>query len=154
MSSSLTRIWQRRILAYDAGTPIEKSKIGAFRKLVCRPGFLPSLPDELKARVVGLWDDRGNSRFAWQITPEQTEQGLNWLKLPKIKKQLTAGQQAILDDFSHFLFVDVQDDSTTYRTDSAPVYRVCSVSGPWFDYVPKPWQSQGCPFEVIGGEYV
>jgi hypothetical protein len=128
--------------------------IGAFRKLMARPYYLPELPDELKTVLSGLFDENARSLFAWQITPEQTEQGLRWLKLPKVKKELTQAQQAILDDFSHFLFVDVQDDSTTYRTDSAPVYRVCSVSGPWFDYVPKPWQSQGCPFEVIGGEYV
>lgn len=151
MSTSLTRTWLRRIAAYNAGQPIEKSKIGAFRKLVCRPHYLPELPAELTAAVRALWDDVGRSRFAWQITPEQTEQGLHWLKLPKIYRQMSPAQQAILDNFSHFLFVDVQDDSTTYRTDSAPIYRVCSTDGAWFDYASKPWQSQECPFEVVGG---
>jgi hypothetical protein len=155
MSSSLTRIWKRRIAAYQSGTPIEKSKIGAFRKLIARPRYLPDLPQELTALLGQLYDEYGRSLYAWQVTPEQTEQGLRWLKLPKVKKELTEAQQAILDDFSHFLFVDVQDDSTCYRTHSAPVYRVCAASSPaYFDYVPKPWQSEGLPFEVIGGKYV
>ncbi len=145
MSTTLARTWARRIAAYQAGQPIEKAKIGAFRKIVC------NRPDTDVPALSGLWDDYGRSSFAWQITPDQTVQGLNWLRLPEIKKQLTEAQQAILDDFSHFLFVDVQDLSTTYRHDSAPVYRVCSHSHGWFDYVPRPWQSQGCPFEIVGG---
>lgn len=149
MSSSLTRVWLRRIASYEAGQPIEKAKIGAFRKLVARPHWLKPIPPELQTKLDSLWEFGYRSRFAWSITPEQTQQGLRWLKLPKIHKQLSPAQQAILDDFSHFLFVDVCDRSTTYRVDSAPVYRVCSHAGPWFDYVPKPWQSNGCPFEVV-----
>jgi len=145
MSTSLTRTWTRRIASYQAGQPIEKAKIGAFRKLVC------NRPSDDVPFLGALWDDYGRSQFAWQITPEQTEQGLAWLKLPKIYKQLSESQRSILDDFSHFLFVDVQDLSTTYRHDSAPVYRVCSNAGPWFDYVPRPWQTDGLPFEILGG---
>jgi hypothetical protein len=148
MTTSLTRTWLRRIASYEAGTPIEKSKIRAFRTLVCRPGYLSELEPTLAAKVQSLWDF-GHSKFAWQITPEQTEQGLRWLNLPKIRKQLTESQKAILDEFSHFLFVDVQALSTRYRRDSAPVYRVCSHSHGHFDYVPRPWRSDGIPFEVV-----
>ena len=150
MSSSLTRVWLRRIASYEAGQPIEKAKIGAFRKILCRGTRELPLSPELLAKLGSLFDGRGRSNFAWFITPEQTEQGLNWLKLPKIHKQLEPRDQAVLNDFSHFLFVNVQDLSTTHRNYSAPVYRVCSNAGPWFDYVPRPWQAAGCPFEIVG----
>ena len=148
MTTSLTRTWKRRIAAYQSGQPIEKAKIGAFRKLINRSPYLPRLSSELIELIESLWI-YGRSQFAWQITPEQTEQGLRWLRLPKIKRELGDAEQAILDDFSHFLFVDVQDLSTNYRADSAPVYRVCSHTHGWFDYVPRPWQSQGRPFEIV-----
>lgn len=147
MSNSLTRTWKKRIAAYDAGQPIEKAKIGAFRKVAAsRPAYLPQLEDELVEVIRALFD-RG---LAWHITPEQTEQGLRWLNLPKIKKQLGFREQSILENFSHFLFVDIQDLSTCYRSDSAPVYRVCSTDGRHFDYAPRPWQSNGIPFEIVG----
>lgn len=148
MSTSLTRTWKRRIQSYQSGHPIEKAKIGAFRKLVNRPAYLPQLSPELAALIESLWI-YGRSQFAWRIEPDQTEQGLRWLRMPKVYRQLGPTETAILDDFSHFLFVDVQDNSTTYRTDSAPVYRVCSHTHGWFDYTPRPWQSQGCPFEIV-----
>ena len=42
MKNGLTRIWIRRINSFQAGTPIEKVKIGAFRKLLSRPDYLPA----------------------------------------------------------------------------------------------------------------
>ena len=142
MSTTLARTWRRRIAAHDAGQPITKPHIYAFRKLWANSR---NLAPELLADIQALCD-RG---IAWQITPEQTVQGLNWLKSRKAQKQLTESQRAIVDDFSHFLFVDVREYSIGYgRSIFTPAYRVCSNRGPWFDYTATTWQD-GSVLEVL-----
>jgi hypothetical protein len=138
---NLTRTWKKRIAAYDAGQPIPKSHIYAFCKLHSRYGssrepISPELMEELERL-----DARG---FAWQITPEQTEQGLAWFKLRKVQKELNDSQRVIIEDFSHFLFVGVREYPRGHGfSDYRPVYRVCSHSGPWFDYVATHWRKGG-----------
>lgn len=143
MTDNLTRTWRKRIAAYDAGQPIPKSRVYAFRKLTSKP--LGELHAELFGELCKL-HARG---FAWRITPEQTEQGLAWLKQKKVQKCMTESQRAIVDDFSHFLFVDLFEVPRSHGfSDYLPVYRVCSASGPYFDYISRPWVS-GHLFEVL-----
>ena len=147
MSTSLTRTWRRRIAAYDGGQQIPKSHVYALRKLLQRmevAAYGP-LPAELKSELDKLFA-RG---FAWQITQEQTEQGLKWLDLPKVRKCMTEPQRAIVDDFDYFLFVDLFEIPFGHGISNyMPVYRVCSASGPWFNYISRPWVS-GHLFEVL-----
>lgn len=146
MKDNLTRTWRKRIAAYDAGQPIPKAHVYALRGALARSNasYKP-VSDDMKAELEKLF----NRGFAWQITPEQTEQGLAWLKQKKVQKEMIESQRAIVDDFSHFLFVDLFEVSRGHSfSDYLPVYRVCSATGPWFDYISRPWVS-GHLFEVL-----
>ena len=84
---------------------------------------------------------------AWQITPEQTEQGLNWLRKKEIIIFLSENQQEILENFSHFLFIGTKEIAKEYGfTFSYPIYRVCGKGKKgrksFFDYIPQPFNRQ------------
>ena len=143
--SNLARTWTKRVKAYQAGAPIEKSKIGAICRIM--RGGDKSIPDDIYP-VLELITE---GQVAWRITPEQTEQGLNWLKRPVVRKALTPTQQSIINDFSHYLFAGTFEIQTAHgRVESTPIYRVCAHGPACFDYTARCGLSGSCElFEIF-----
>ena len=143
--SNLARTWTKRVKAYQAGAPIEKSKIGAICRIM--RGGDNSIPDDIYPVLEPITE----GQVAWRITPEQTEQWLNWLKRPAVHKQLSERQRAILDDFSHCLFAGTFEIQMAHgRVESTPIYRVCAHGGACFDYTARRGLSGSCElFEIF-----
>ncbi len=76
------------------------------------------------------------------ITPEQSEKGLNWLlnqwKTPRGKERKNNPfgyrEQEIIEDFERFELVDLIDNGNAYFSAFLPVYRVIDRAGNHFDY--------------------
>lgn len=82
---------------------------------------------------------RMDANLAWNITPEQTEQGLKWLQLKKVQKELNEKQKLITDNFLRFCFLTVEVYTRPHGIHIClPVYRIHSTFGAWFDYVAYP----------------
>ena len=136
------KTWNKRISTYYDGVPIPKSLINALTAVFrdTRGRF----PKEVHERLATV--ARYPMLPAWSITPEQTTQGLEWLRLSKIWRTLSRGDKAIVEDFHRFTFQGVfTEDQTRHpsfpRVSARPVYRVHAKSGAWFDYASAPWQS-------------
>lgn len=95
------------------------------------------------------------------IVEEQAQKGLAWLwllhrtpkkKLAKKDSPFSSENVSVLEHFHHFELVNFVTYSTTRGLiDAKPVYRVVSIAGEYFDYVPYPWQSRGSTrIEVVG----
>lgn len=115
--------------------------------LVARRGFiLESEISCIKSRA-----NRGNfedyeklfaESYGVQISPEQTAKGLSFLlnlwKTPRGKERKNNPfgyrEQAILDDFKEFQFVDIYNASRGYCPFYLPVYRVIANDGSAFEY--------------------
>jgi hypothetical protein len=94
-----------------------------------------------------------------QITPEQTEFGLKWLKSycfklngqPRAQKDnpFTEHDRRIIQNFSHFELVGFEDISN-YRVSGrswyVPIYRTWSTYGCYFDYITPHWSAP----QVVG----
>ena len=79
------------------------------------------------------------------ISQEQTEKGLNWItnqwKTPTGKERknnpLGYWEQRIIDNFSHFEFIDFIDCGNYYVSWYMPIYKVVDNSGDSFSYYYK-----------------
>jgi hypothetical protein len=147
------KTWQGRLAAFQIGTPIPESLITRIRHIFSNgeQGVVDLLT---KAEVVH--PGKGTpGRISWRITDSQTKTGLAWLRRGEIMKLMTKAQQNIvLNDFECFLFMGVMavyKNPYTGSMDYAPVYRVVSNSGEWFEYISSPWQNASTHFMVIGG---
>ena len=142
--AALSKTWSKRFEAYDMGMPITKGLIGSLRRIV-EDVNTDNVPQRSAAIMKTHYELTWNKGFGWQITPEQSEQGLNWLKRREVLKLLEEKDKAIVENFSHFTFVgfDMIDTSSAFRLRLSvrPVYRVHSKTGAWFDYASAPWQS-------------
>lgn len=85
----------------------------------------------------------GYGCYMWGITKEQTTKGIKWLrrnlKRKVCKDALGAYEAYIIERFSHFTFEGFRDMSSTVCRQMgymhlAPVYRVWSHDGEYFDY--------------------
>jgi len=112
------KTWQKRLASYDAGQPIPKSII------IAACSALRSL-DTPEAVKEALYQPMG-----YGITPQQTEQGLAWLRRKSVLKQLRPAHLAVLDTFERFELVELRE---TTRHGWVPVYRVIGAAGS-FDY--------------------
>lgn len=158
--STAFKTWTKRIALYDGGAEITKTLIGALKRIITLSRR--DLKDD--AALHKLVDyrfnhensvaARGAKAVRWNITGEQTIQGLNWLRQSRLKKFLEPRDLAVLDDFSRFLFVGFEiTDLTRHpgfpRIDAKPVYRVIAKGGQWFDYSSSPWQSGQESFTIL-----
>ena len=121
-----------------------------------------SLRSQLNGRTNGSMTDeqRDNliSAIGYEkprVSDEQSRKGIDWLRKQwhtptgKVRKNNPFGdyEQDVLDNFSHFEFVDLYDAATPMATSIGfhsylPVYRVISkTGGHWFDYTAAAWQS-------------
>jgi hypothetical protein len=156
------KTWVKRLEDYRKGGQISKSLINRAKGLIAskwitvKDGNL-DLWKMLKGTLdyelnTGATTRKGAVRF--NITPDQTAQGLEWLKRDRMKRLLGDQDFSILVNFSHFLFVGIEVVDAT-RHDAypqfrcRPVYRVISKSGSWFDYASSPWQSGQASFDVL-----
>ena len=156
------KTWTKRLEDYRKGAQITKSLINRAKGLIASKWI--TLKDGNEAlwnmlvatldyeKNTGATTRKGAVRF--NITPEQTAQGLEWLRRPRLLKHLSPQDQQILADFSHFLFVGIDMENATrhgsypqYRC--RPVYRVISKTGAWFDYASSPWQSGQASFDIL-----
>ncbi|MCK7495057.1 MAG: hypothetical protein MZW92_31210, partial [Comamonadaceae bacterium] len=69
---------------------------------------------------------------AFNITSEQTEKGLKWLR--RMRKRLPPQDAQVIDNFDRFLFEGV----VHYERQLLPLYRVVAKDGTWFSYTPSP----------------
>ena len=132
-STELYRRWIKRLNA----SQIQKSYIYALRHV-----FEHELA-RLKPHEQDILEDK---KICMNITREQTEQGLKFLK--RQTKYLNSIQLSIIETFTHFTFDGFEQQNDGWRTDYKPIYTVHGTFGS-FSYISTPWQSHGAPFEVI-----
>jgi hypothetical protein len=105
------------------------------------------------------------SQYTPRICDEQARKGIAWLrdqwKTPKgierKRNPFSYRETVVLDNFSHFTLVDLQDAATCTAISRGlhsylPVYRVHDTAGRSFDYVAGCWQGQptGERLQIIG----
>ena len=156
------KTWVKRLENYRKGEQISKALINRAKGLIASKWITLKDGNEALWKMLaatldyekntGATTRKGAVRF--NITPEQTAQGLDWLRRDRMKKHLEQRDQEILADFSHFLFVGIDMENVTrhgsypqYRC--RPVYRVISKTGAWFDYASSPWQSGQASFDIL-----
>ena len=150
------KTWIKRFTSYEAGEPITKSLINALGSVIRNVGSRES-DKELRKFVAQKvdYETTWNNTPGWQITPEQTEQGLSWLHRSAVKKHLLPKDLSVIDNFDYFLFkgfeiVDQTRHASFPKFEVKPVYRVVSKGGFWFDYASAPWQAgTASPFEIL-----
>lgn len=159
-TSSAFKTWSKRIPAFDGGAAITKTIIGALKRIITLSRRDLQDDKDLHKLVDYRFNHensvaaRGAKAVRWKITGEQTTQGLNWLRRPRMMKFLETQDLAVLHNFSHFLFVGFEIENRTQhpsfpRIDAKPVYRVIGKDGRWFDYSSSPWQSGQASFTVL-----
>lgn len=158
--SAALKTWTKRIALYDGGAEITKTLIGAMKRIITlsrrdlqNDKALHALLDHRFNHENSLVA-RGAKAVRWNITGEQTTQGLNWLRRPRLMKFLEERDLAVIHNFSRFLFVGFEiEDKTRYpgfpRIEARPVYRVIAKNGAWFDYSSSPWQSGQESFTIL-----
>lgn len=84
----------------------------------------------------------------YKISSELSSKGLEYLTRCNFKKNGTPRKNSwgsyelqVIRNFSHFTFSGLYDLSENSRTQYAPVYRMYSTLGNWFEYI-------GVPFEM------
>ena len=156
------KTWTSRLESYRKGEQITNALINRAKGLLASKWLTvkdgnEALWKKLKSTLDyevngGATYRKGAVRF--NITPEQTAKGLEWLRRDRLKKHLEPQDLTALESFSHFLFVgiEVQDitrSSTYEQFRCRPVYRVVSTDGSWFDYASSPWQSGQASFDIL-----
>lgn len=159
-TSSAFKTWSKRIPGFDGGVRIPKTVIGALKRIITLSRRDLKDDQDLHKLLGSRFDyensatTRGPKAVRWNITGEQTTQGLNWLRQPRMKKLFEPRDLAVLDNFSFFLFVGFEIENRTQhpsfpRIDAKPVYRVIAQDGTWFDYSSSPWQSGQASFTIL-----
>ena len=129
------KTWAARIEKYEAGEPIEPTKLNALRS-VFRHSMFITRPDQSYLEGEVLYGD--NQRLPlWSITEEQKVKGLEWLTRPKIFNLLSDRNKEIVKEWEDFLFAGVWVEWGGWGTlfqNAFLVYRCIGESGKWFDY--------------------
>lgn len=130
--------WENRVS--DKETPWTENEIIYFRKFVGSSGC----KDEItRKRLINLLD-KTSDLVGYNITPEQTQKGINYIKNvafkksgePRNSKQNVFGQfeQRVIKNFYCFKFVGLCNIANNGYAFYVPIYRVLAHDGSWFEY--------------------
>ena len=133
------------------GTKWSKSDITSFAKALNSMKYDESRNPERMDRISSLWYEFQNrGRVHYNLTAEQTEQGISYLRSRYFKKNgeprkscpFNEAEQAVIKTFKKFTFSSIYVERNDYGMEwYHPVYTVFGKNGDKFEYAPLHWSN-------------